>query len=133
MKKYLGALAGAVLLAGSVLYGVLDGPAPRGSSADRTAYSFVYAVAHHNFGRACSWYEEKYRGPAAECGASLSAYVGQIAAMFGVDVATGMHVVPGSKRENKDGSFTYGIASKEGGKSTIRVAQGDNGKWRVVG
>lgn len=125
----LASLAAFVTLAGFTL---TDSGAP-GSSPDRTVYSFASSIAHHNFGRTCSWYSQKMRGNAAMCAQSLAIYVGQTAAVFGVDIADGMHVVPGSKHLNNDGSYTYKIAAKDGGESPIRVAKQANGKWRVAG
>jgi hypothetical protein len=126
-------LAGlAALLFGGLVLAFQPSSKP-GSSPDRTAYSFAAALKRHNFGRACSYYSQKTRGDAAACAQSVAIYVGQIASFFGADIVEDMHIVPGSKTANKDGSYTYKMVAKGGQPQPLRVAKQASGKWRVVG
>ena len=103
---------------------------PVGSSASRTAHSFAYALAHHNFGRACSYIAQKQRGRDCDVGFTYNAGVPML--LGGVDIFAGTHVVAGSRVDNPDGSVTYKVASEEIPPTPIRIEQQDNGRWRVV-
>lgn len=104
---------------------------PPGSSASRTAYSFAFALDHHNFGRACSYLSDKQRGP--DCPAGFTYNAGMSMMLAGIDLFAGMHVVPGSAKPGKNGAVVYEVTSPEIPPTVITVEQQkSSGLWRVV-
>lgn len=93
-------------------YGAGNLESEAGSSANRTAYSFVYAVNHGNLGRGCSWMSQDMKYLYCQ--------------------APGDYRIV-KRTENPDGSVTYMVKPKSGsgGVAVFVVAKNADGKWRV--
>lgn len=106
---------------------------PRESSADRTIYSFVHAVRHHNYGRACSWFVEDMRGTSeTQCGQGVTASIGG-AMQFGLDPYAEAYVKPGSKAVVDKTTVTYVVGTRDGvvADYLFTVTRLGNGRWRI--
>lgn len=93
-------------------YGAANLDRDQGSSAERTAYSFNYALIRNNTGRACSWVSDEFR--AWNCPAK-----------------TDWRIV--ERVDNPDGTVRFKVASPSspGQVYWITVVQHANGKWRI--
>ena len=105
-------LLAAALAVCSLVLALDDLRTERGSSANRTVYSFNYELTRNNTGRACSWVSDEFR--AANC-----------------PPKTDWRIV--NRVDNPDGSVRYTLESKSmpGFNVWLTVVQHANGKWRV--
>lgn len=104
-----------------------------GSSASRTAYSFVYALKHANFGRACSYVadSQKLQGNDA-CGQGMLGNAAMGMLLFGGYVWGDVRIMPGSERVISPTEVVYVIEGEVVGKALMHVVKGESGKWRIV-
>lgn len=137
--RYLVVAAAAVVLAFTALVGVRIGQTDdrAGSSPERTAYSFIHAMKHNNFGRACSYFTDQYRGDVDRCSQGYLESASMFIMFLGKSPFVDAAVVPGTREELEDGRVTYqvGFWNMDTGKlvpsATLIIVEGPNGKWRI--
>lgn len=120
--------------AGTLVFG--GGGSSSTSSADRTAYSAVYALKHKNFGRFCSYLAVEYRGPSVQrCADSNAAQWAQYAAFFGTDIFDPTSgILPDYRAEVDEDTVTYLVsfpALEANAYYRFTVELQESGKWRV--
>lgn len=136
VKPIVAAVAAAVLtFAGTQVVGGDSGP---GSSAERTAYSAVYALKHKNFGRFCSYLSEELRGNSDACALNNAAGWGQNAVFWALDIfGPGMRILD-NYRVDVDGdtvTFVVMLTVPSGAENPyyrFTVEKQPSGKWRIT-
>lgn len=131
LKPIAAALAAAALTAGGFLATGSDKP---GSSAERTAYSALYALKHRNFGRFCSYLTQELGGSGTACATNNAAGWAQNLMWGGVDVfADNSTIVVGSRRDVDENTVTYDLLISDPQESVYRLTidRQASGNWRI--
>jgi len=137
MRRYAPwALSAALVAALAITIGFTDTNFAPGSSADRTVYSAVYSLKAKNFGRFCSYLEQKFRGPADVC-ATTNASQWAGGTMLGIDLFAGAEVLADYKIVVSDDTVTYvvqlpALAQYDAQYYRFTVKRQESGKWRIT-